>query len=156
MKKFQQKNVDKKFVIVVGSYMIGKERVWSHIAQTFNMKVWLEDERRKALDLIYADENDSQVVKDCICDVRDGGQVHVIPIQCVNYAVRIESLFTLYTLTHRFHQFCFQFLMDYLKNFEGHNLLAFRPTGWAQNSKPQYGSRVSIVGENFFYFFLMI
>lgn len=37
--------------------------------------------------------------------------------------------------------------MDYLKNFEGYNLLAFRPTGWANNAKPQYGSRVSIVGE---------
>lgn len=37
--------------------------------------------------------------------------------------------------------------MNYLKNFEDHNLLAFRPTGWVKDSKPQYGSRISIVGE---------
>ncbi|XP_037042726.1 DNA cross-link repair protein SNM1-like isoform X2 [Bradysia coprophila] len=124
IRKFKQKAAGKKFVVVVGSYMVGKERVWAHIAQTFNMKVWLEDERRKAFDLIYTEENDNQIIKNCICDARDEAQLHVIPIQCVNYA----------------------FLMDYLKNFRDHVLLAFRPTGWAQNTKPQYGSRVSIVG----------
>lgn len=41
--------------------------------------------------------------------------------------------------------------MDYLKNFTDRNLLAFRPTGWAKNTKPQYGSRVSIVGEFFIF-----
>lgn len=41
-----------------------------------------------------------------------------------------------------------QFLVDYLNNnFKGHNLLAFRPTGWAKNASPQYGGRISIVGE---------
>lgn len=89
--KFQQKNIGTKFVIVVGSYVIGKERVWSHIAQTFKMKVWLEGERRKAFDLIYSDENENQVMKDCICAVREEAQLHVIPIQCINYSVRLTS-----------------------------------------------------------------
>ncbi|KAG4068114.1 hypothetical protein HA402_001539 [Bradysia odoriphaga] len=113
IRKFKQRAAGKKFVVVVGSYLVGKERVWSHIAQTFNMKVWLEDERRKAFDLIYSEENDNQIIKNCICDATF---------------------------------LCSQFLMDYLKNFRDHVLLAFRPTGWAQNTKPQYGSRVSIVG----------
>lgn len=87
IKKFRQKNVGRKFVIVVGSYMVGKERVWCHISQTFNMKVWLEPERRNASDLIYKDENDNPIIKNCICDVREEAQLHVIPMQCVNYAV---------------------------------------------------------------------
>lgn len=71
--------------------MIGKEKVWCHIAQTFGMKVWLETERRKAFDLIYSEENQNQVIKDCVCDVRDEAQLHVIPIQCINYSVRSTS-----------------------------------------------------------------
>lgn len=91
VKKFKQKNIGTKFVIVVGSYVVGKERVWSHIAQTFNMKVWLEGERRKAFDLIYSDENENRVLKDHICAAREDAQLHVIPIQCINYAVRFTS-----------------------------------------------------------------
>lgn len=90
IRKFKLRMIGKKFVIVVGSYLVGKERVWSHIAQTFNMKVWLEDERRKAFDLIYTEENDNQIIKNCICDVREEAQLHVIPMQCVNYSVIID------------------------------------------------------------------
>lgn len=88
VKKFKLKNIGSKFLIVVGSYVIGKERVWSHIAQTFKMKVWLEAERRKAFNLIYADENANHAIKDCICDIREDAELHILPLQCINYKVR--------------------------------------------------------------------
>lgn len=88
MKKFKQKNAGKKFVIVVGTYLIGKERVWSHIAQTFKMKVWIEAERRKAVDLIYSEENANPIIKSLISDSREDAQLHVLPIPCVTYSVK--------------------------------------------------------------------
>lgn len=87
MKKFKQKNIDKKFVIVVGTYLVGKERLWCNIAQTFKMKVWIEAERRKAFDLIYTEESENQIIKNCICEVREDAEIHVIPMQCINYPV---------------------------------------------------------------------
>lgn len=98
IRKFKLRNVGKKFVILVGSYLVGKERVWSHIAQTFNMKVWLEPERRKAFDLIYAEENDNQTLKKCVRDKREEADLHVIPMHCVNYKVGVLASFTLKNL----------------------------------------------------------
>lgn len=88
VKKFKEKNIGMKFLIVVGTYSIGKERVWSHIAQTFKMKVWLEAERRKAFNLIYTDENKNHVIKNCVSDEREEAQLHVLPLQCINYKVK--------------------------------------------------------------------
>lgn len=87
VKKFKQNNIGKKFVIVVGTYLVGKERLWSYIAQTFKMKVWIEADRRKAFDLIYSEENANHVVTDSISDVREDAQLHILPIQCIKYPV---------------------------------------------------------------------
>ncbi|KAJ6646144.1 DNA cross-link repair 1A protein [Pseudolycoriella hygida] len=122
--KFKEKSAGKKFVIVVGSYLIGKEKVWVHIAQTFKMKVWLEAERRKAFDLIYTNENENAVLKSCISSTREEAQLHVIPINCIHYP----------------------FLEDYRSSLQLDKLLALKPTGWAKNVKPQYNSKVTVVG----------
>ncbi|CAO1309613.1 unnamed protein product [Diamesa serratosioi] len=41
-------NIGERFLIVCGSYLIGKEKIWTSIAKTFNFKVFLEKERLKA------------------------------------------------------------------------------------------------------------
>lgn len=87
VKKFKAKNIGMKFLIVVGTYLIGKERVWSHIAQTFKMKVWLEANRREAFDLIYSEENGNHAIKEFICDVPEEAQLHVLPLQNISYPV---------------------------------------------------------------------
>lgn len=109
VKKFKQKNIGKKFVIVVGTYLVGKERLWSHIAQTFNMKVWIEAERRKAFDLIYSEENANPVITGSICDVREDAQLHIVPMQCIKYPVGLVFHIVGCTVDHFENYICFSF-----------------------------------------------
>lgn len=50
--RYLEENIGEKFLIVVGAYLIGKEKVWMSIAQRFNFKVYLEKERLKAFKAI--------------------------------------------------------------------------------------------------------
>jgi DNA cross-link repair 1A protein len=45
---YLENNIGEKFLILVGAYLIGKEKVWMSIAKQFNYKVFLETERYKA------------------------------------------------------------------------------------------------------------
>jgi DNA cross-link repair 1A protein len=45
---YLEKNIGEKFLIVVGAYLIGKEKVWMSIAKKFNFKVYLEKERLRS------------------------------------------------------------------------------------------------------------
>lgn len=87
MNKFKEKNIGMKFLIVVGTYLIGKERVWSHIAQTFKMKVWMDAKRREAFDLIYSEENGNHAIKEYVCDAPEEAQLHILPLQNISYPV---------------------------------------------------------------------
>lgn len=48
VQKYLESNIGEKFLILVGAYLIGKEKVWMSIAEKFNFKVFLEKERYKA------------------------------------------------------------------------------------------------------------
>jgi DNA cross-link repair 1A protein len=48
VQKYLENNIGEKFLILVGAYLIGKERVWMAIAEKFNFKVFLQKERYKA------------------------------------------------------------------------------------------------------------
>lgn len=48
VRRYLEDNIGEKFLIVVGAYLIGKEKVWMSIAREFNFKVYLEKERLKA------------------------------------------------------------------------------------------------------------
>lgn len=48
VEKYLENNIGEKFLILVGAYLIGKEKVWMSIAEKFNFKVYLEKERLKA------------------------------------------------------------------------------------------------------------
>lgn len=45
--KYLETNIGEKFLILVGAYLIGKEKIWMAIAERFNFKVYLEKERLK-------------------------------------------------------------------------------------------------------------
>ncbi|KAG5675357.1 hypothetical protein PVAND_005266 [Polypedilum vanderplanki] len=47
VQKYLETNIGEKFLILVGAYLIGKEKVWMSIAKKFNFKVYLEKERLK-------------------------------------------------------------------------------------------------------------
>lgn len=48
VQKYLEDFIGEKFIILVGAYLIGKEKVWMSIAEKFNFKVYLEKERFKA------------------------------------------------------------------------------------------------------------
>lgn len=48
VQKYLETNIGEKFLILVGAYLVGKEKIWMAIAERFNFKVYLEKERFKA------------------------------------------------------------------------------------------------------------
>lgn len=52
VREFKQHNENKKILFVVCTDVLGKENFWLTIAKTFNMKVWSDGKRRKALSII--------------------------------------------------------------------------------------------------------
>lgn len=48
VQRYLEDNIGEKFLIIVGAYLIGKEKVWMSIVKRFNFKVFLEKERLKA------------------------------------------------------------------------------------------------------------
>jgi DNA cross-link repair 1A protein len=48
VQKYLESNIGEKFLILVGAYLIGKERVWMSIAEHFNFRVFLDKDRLKA------------------------------------------------------------------------------------------------------------
>lgn len=47
VQKYLESNIGEKFLILVGAYLVGKEKIWMAIAERFNFKVYLEKERMK-------------------------------------------------------------------------------------------------------------
>lgn len=64
--------------------LIGKEKVWMSIANTFNIKVWLEETRRKAAIAIYGER--SSALRWVVANKEEAG-MHVIPLHKINYQV---------------------------------------------------------------------
>lgn len=48
VEKYLEANIGEKYLILVGAYLIGKEKIWMAIVEKFNFKVYLEKERLKA------------------------------------------------------------------------------------------------------------
>ncbi|XP_039970483.1 DNA cross-link repair protein PSO2/SNM1 [Bactrocera tryoni] len=121
IREFHEKRPTTRVLYVCGSYVIGKERFWTNIAQEFNLKVWTEKNRLKALQSMDLDE-----VRDLLSDDPNKAEMHVISIAKVSY----------------------QSLVDYFRPFKQQYdaMLAFRPSGWEKNSKPQLRGEINIVG----------
>jgi DNA cross-link repair 1A protein len=83
------KFIGENFLIICGGYLIGKEKIWTNIARGFNLKVWAEPNRKKALLAI----NDADMVEFLVNNPEDA-DIHVLPMQHlfydVNYAYYIE------------------------------------------------------------------
>jgi len=51
-KKYVDDNIGEKFIIIVGTYLIGKEKIWMRLAEEFNFKVFLDSERYRAFEIL--------------------------------------------------------------------------------------------------------
>lgn len=70
-------------LIICGAYKIGKEKVWLRIAQEFGYKVWIDNERRKAMQCIQNDE-----IFNVLTQFAKDGQIHVLPLGNISYKVK--------------------------------------------------------------------
>lgn len=121
VKKFLDKNNLNKPLIVVGGYLVGKEKVWLDLANEFKLKVWADQNRRMALDAI----NDPEMMKYLVDDPK-AAHLHLIGLGRVNYDdMRQYLTFYADTFTH---------------------LCGFRPSGWEKASRPRHQGPISIVG----------
>lgn len=121
---FEKKSsiVMKRCLIVCGTYVIGKEKVWLSIAQEFNLKVYLDKQRRNAMNCLA----DSSILSVLESDPYKAN-IHVYPLGNIQYKM----------------------MADYLRQFADHfdTLLAIRPSGWekSRSSRPTFNGRVSIL-----------
>ncbi|XP_053686797.1 DNA cross-link repair 1A protein-like [Sabethes cyaneus] len=121
IRSFLDRNIGSRVLIVCGSYLIGKEKVWAEVATQFNYKVWTEPNRRKALNAIA----DSEQQKLLIDNPKDA-DVHVLSINTISY----------------------DGLVAYLDSFPDQydSVIAIRPSGWEKNSRPQLRGKINIIG----------
>ncbi|XP_049543684.1 uncharacterized protein LOC125956144 [Anopheles darlingi] len=118
---FLNKHIGAKVLIVCGSYLIGKEKVWMELAVATGMKVWTEPNRWKALSAIADPDQLSLLVADPVA-----ANIHVLAMNKLSYDE----------------------LNDYMSQFPDRydTVIALRPSGWEKNSKPQWRGRINIVG----------
>ena len=79
---YLKKHIGVKVLIVCGSYLIGKEKVWLELAISTGMKVWTEPNRWKALKAIA----DSQQLSVLVADPNKAN-IHVLAMNKLSYDV---------------------------------------------------------------------
>ncbi|XP_065075874.1 uncharacterized protein LOC135699520 [Ochlerotatus camptorhynchus] len=121
VKTLLDRNIGARVLIVCGSYLIGKEKVWTELAERFNYKVWTEPNRRKALAAINEPLQQARLV-----DEPNDADIHVLSMNKLFYdqlVTHVEQFPDRYDL-----------------------IIALRPSGWEKNSRPQYRGRINIIG----------
>lgn len=88
--KFLKKNAGlgrERCLIVCGAYKIGKEKVWMSIADEFNFKVFIDGERRKAMECL----GDSNVLAKLTVNPLEAN-IHVMTLGNLNYQQMVQYL----------------------------------------------------------------
>ncbi|KAH8306380.1 hypothetical protein KR018_009636, partial [Drosophila ironensis] len=118
---FKARHRFKSILIVCGSYVIGKEKIWMAIAEEFGLRVWTEATRSTAISCMG--RMDMEYI---LTDDPSAADLHVIPMLKVNYPG----------------------LVEYFRQYEDKYdmVLGIRPSGWEKKNKPSYGKKISIIG----------
>jgi hypothetical protein len=98
----------KRVLVVVGTYLIGKEKVFTRLAKALETKFFAENRKRRIYKCLNDPELDSLMTND-----PKKAQVHVVPMNHLN----LERLSVLLN-----------------KQQEQIEILAIRPTGWAHST----------------------
>lgn len=86
VQKYLETNIGEKFLILVGAYLIGKEKIWMAIAEKFNFKVFLEKERLKAFkEMCTCSLNHFNFFKNHITLDEDEADVRVVSMLQISY-----------------------------------------------------------------------
>lgn len=111
----------KNTIFVVGTYLIGKEKVWMEVAKQINSKVYSEKRKMKVYKLLGKHDN---TLNDLLSEWPVDARVHVVPMNHINHDQLLK-----------------------LKGEENVNVIAFRPTGWTFSSNatnPNASSKYAI------------
>lgn len=122
VQKYQLENIGEKYLIIVGTYVIGKERVWQSLARELGCRVWLEKSRMEAVEC-YGDSSMLELLE-------------VDPLKALIHVLPLQNLF-------------YENLVKYLEQFEDvyTRVLAIRPSGWeAKNNRLQKRGPITIMG----------
>lgn len=88
VQKYLDDNIGEKFLIIVGAYLIGKEKVWMSIVQRFNFKVFLEKERLKAFKAVCSCSSEHlEIYKKYVTEQEDEADVRVVNMIQLSYPV---------------------------------------------------------------------
>lgn len=88
VQKYLEQNIGEKFLIVVGAYLIGKEKVWMSIVQHFNFKAYLEKERLKAFKAICSCSAEHlEIYKKYVTENEDEADIRVVNMIQLSYPV---------------------------------------------------------------------
>lgn len=88
VEKYLEANIGEKFLIIVGAYLIGKEKAWMSIVQRFNFKVYLEKERLKAFKAICSRSAEHlEIYKKYVTEQENEADVRVVSMIQLSYPV---------------------------------------------------------------------
>lgn len=106
----------KGYLIAIGTYTIGKERIAIEVAKRIGSKLYADVGKRRVLQTFGWKELDDLLTSDP-CEA----SVHLVPMKYLNLN-RLEEYFA-----------------SYRKQFE--HIVAFKPTGWSFRSSPGHSSK---------------
>jgi DNA cross-link repair 1A protein len=105
-KKFLYDNIGEKYLILCGSYLVGKEKIWLSLAKTFNFKVWMEKERRKAFEAICMASPEYLSDFNLLVDDEEEADIHVVNMNRLTYPVSFSIIL------HNFKRFIWIHLIE--------------------------------------------
>lgn len=122
IKKYQQKHIGEKILIICGAYLIGKEKLWLKIAERFDLKVWVEPKRAIALKCLEMEEINIRLVRK-----QEEAALHVLSMG--------KNL-------------VYENIVKYMDDLQDHftHAIVIKPSGWELNSKPRIQGNITIVG----------
>lgn len=122
IKKYFSQHIGDKVLIICGAYLIGKEKVWLKIAETFNKKIWTEPRRREALKCL-----ENYAINKRLVENKEDAGLHILSMgkglvyeNVVKYVENLEQYFT--------------------------HAIVIKPSGWELNSRPRIQGNIAIVG----------
>lgn len=88
VQRYLEQIIGEKFMIIVGAYLIGKEKCWMAIAKHFNFKVFLEKERLKAFKAICSCSAEHlEVFKKYVVEDEESADMRVVNMIQTSYPV---------------------------------------------------------------------
>lgn len=109
-------------LIICGAYLIGKEKMWLKIAETFNKQIWTEPRRREALKW-----QENEAINKRLVEKKEEAGLHILSMgkglvyeNIVKYVENLEEYFT--------------------------HAIVIKPSGWELNSRPRIQGNITIVG----------